>query len=342
MKYSFIFFCMILMTDALGFSKDSSIMYPVPDSIKVIGFLTRVHAKSVHPKKENNIGIKADEVSLFMEADKKEKEIELEFPEDAVVVATGVDVKQEKGELVWNFNWNLNEDYQLMLSTATDSAANFILYSGYVYFPSANKWKLIGTCKISGRWGTVKTISTFYTNNKLLATQFNRVWLQRNNGSWKNLLNEPASPPVINPMSNIDSTAQATKDEATIQQLIKENKTDAVNLHESVYYTILKEGTGRQVKVTDTVTVFYKGSLLIDGSVFDQTKEKPATFPLARLIKGWQIGVPLLKVGGKIKIIIPSGLSYGIRTRAAKIPPNSILVFEVEVVEAKLSRGQRY
>jgi FKBP-type peptidyl-prolyl cis-trans isomerase FkpA len=136
-------------------------------------------------------------------------------------------------------------------------------------------------------------------------------------------------------MSNVDSTAQAAADDATIQQLIKENKTDAVKPHESIYYTILKEGTGKQVKVTDTVTVFYKGSLLSDGSIFDQTKEKSATFPLNRLIKGWQIGVPLLKVGGKIKIIIPSGIAYGIRTRAAKIPPNSILVFEVEVLDVK-------
>jgi FKBP-type peptidyl-prolyl cis-trans isomerase len=50
---------------------------------------------------------------------------------------------------------------------------------------------------------------------------------------------------------------------------------------------------------------------------------------------GWQIGVPLCKVGGKIKIIIPSNLGYSIRTRSAKIPPNSVLVFEIEVLDAK-------
>ena len=107
------------------------------------------------------------------------------------------------------------------------------------------------------------------------------------------------------------------------------------NIHDGVYYSILKEGTGRQVSVNDTVTIFYKGYLFNDGSVFDETKDKPATFPLKRLIMGWQIGVPLCKVGGKIKIIIPSNLGYSIRTRAAKIPPNSILVFEIEVVDAK-------
>ena len=97
----------------------------------------------------------------------------------------------------------------------------------------------------------------------------------------------------------------------------------------------MKEGTGKQVSVNDTVVAYYKGYLLKDGSVFDETKDKPAIFPLNRLIKGWQIGVPLCKVGGKIKLIIPSNLGYSIRTRAAKIPPNSILVFEIEVVDAK-------
>lgn len=335
MKYSFTFLFLLTMADLFGSSTDSSLNYSIPDSIKAIGILTQINIKSIHPKRENNIGIKADEISLYMEADKKTKEIELEFPEDAVVVAKGVDVKEEKGELVWSFNWNLNEDYQLMISTATDSASNFILYTGYIYFQAQNKWKLIGTCKMSGRWGTVKSISTFQTKNKSTATEFSTIWVQRNNASWKNILPQTSKPPVINPMSSIDSTEQAAADDAYIQKLIAEKKTDATQKQDDVYYTIIKEGTGKQVRLTDTVTVFYKGSLLSDGSVFDQTREKTATFPLNRLIKGWQIGLPLLKVGGKIKIVIPSGLAYSIRTRAAKIPPNSILEFEIEVVEVK-------
>jgi FKBP-type peptidyl-prolyl cis-trans isomerase FkpA len=89
------------------------------------------------------------------------------------------------------------------------------------------------------------------------------------------------------------------------------------------------------VQLTDTVVVHYKGWLFSNGSVFDETKEKQATFPLARLIRGWQIGVPQCKVGGKIRLFIPSGSAYGIRTFATDIPPNSTLVFDVEVVEVK-------
>jgi FKBP-type peptidyl-prolyl cis-trans isomerase len=81
--------------------------------------------------------------------------------------------------------------------------------------------------------------------------------------------------------------------------------------------------------------VHYKGWLYSNGNVFDETKEKPATFPLSRLIKGWQTGLIECRVGGKIRLFIPSGSAYGIRTFSPNIPPNSILVFDVEVLEVK-------
>ena len=102
-----------------------------------------------------------------------------------------------------------------------------------------------------------------------------------------------------------------------------------------IYYHIVRQGTGKNIKVTDTVTVYYKGSLLSNGAIFDQTKEKPASFPLNRLIKGWQLAVPKINVGGKITIYIPSGQAYGIRTRSKDIPVNSVLVFDIEVLEAR-------
>jgi FKBP-type peptidyl-prolyl cis-trans isomerase len=161
------------------------------------------------------------------------------------------------------------------------------------------------------------------------------AWFQRNNGSWKNLLQDSSTVPVILPVSNIDSTRQAGIDQKLIEKSIVSGKTDAVNKKDGLYYTLIKEGTGRQVSVKDSVTIFYKGYLFSDGTVFDETKDIPRTFPLNRLIMGWQLGVSICKVGGKIMLVIPSGLGYGIRTRAVKIPPNSILVFEIEVVDAK-------
>jgi len=85
--------------------------------------------------------------------------------------------------------------------------------------------------------------------------------------------------------------------------------------------------------------VRYKGQLM-DGSVFDETKEEPATFPLKRLIKGWQAGLPFCRQGGKIRLIIPSALAYSIRNLGI-IPPNSPLIFDVEVVEIKRPKRSR-
>ena len=141
--------------------------------------------------------------------------------------------------------------------------------------------------------------------------------------------------PMIDWTKNADSLQQAQKDLQMILTAVKNKEIDTTGSKEGVYYYMLKEGTGDMVSVNDTVTVNYKGTLLKDGSIFDQTKDKPATFPLKRLIKGWQIAVPLCKVGGKIRFFIPSGLAYTIRSRSKAIPPNSVLVFDVEVLGVK-------
>ncbi len=141
-------------------------------------------------------------------------------------------------------------------------------------------------------------------------------------------------PPVIDLYKNADSAVQTTKEKQAIFAAIAAGTLDTTGSVNGVYYNILKEGTGRNVLLTDTVVAFYKGSIL-NGEIFDQTKAEPATFPLARLIKGWQLAVPMCKVGGTIRLIIPSAIAYSIRTRSAKIPPNSILVFDIEVLSVK-------
>jgi hypothetical protein len=329
---TFSFLLLTFFTSA-AYNKDSVVYYPLPDSVKAVSFLAEVSVGTITTKKEVFAGIKTDVVKLSLESEKKERVIVFEFPSSATVMANGLGVKVEKGELSWKYNWRENENYKLLIATASDSAGNFALYSGYIFLPKEKKWKLIGTCKISGQWNTLNQPATFRSQVKNNSLQLNihEAWCQRNNGSWKNLLEKDLSFPVVNLLSQIDSLEQLEID----KKLITAANTDAKNMHDGVYYTILKEGTGRQVSVNDTVTAFYKGYLLKDGSVFDGTKDKPAVFPLKRLIMGWQIGVPLCKVGGKVKIIIPSALAYSIRTRAAKIPPNSVLVFEIEVVDAK-------
>ena len=142
--------------------------------------------------------------------------------------------------------------------------------------------------------------------------------------------------PAIDLYKNADSIAQAEVDRRIIVDAIASGKYDTSGFKNGIYYKILKEGTGPIVQVSDTVVANYKGYLL-NGDIFDQSKGTPATFPLNRLIKGWQAGLPLCRVGGSIRLIIPSALAYSIRARSPKIPPNSVLVFDIEVL-SRLAR----
>jgi peptidylprolyl isomerase len=98
-------------------------------------------------------------------------------------------------------------------------------------------------------------------------------------------------------------------------------------------YRDLKEGNGAPVQPGAKVTIHYIG-WLTNGTVFDSSHKrgKPATFELGGLIKGWQEGIPGMKPGGIRKLVIPPELGYGPQDKE-NIPPNSTLIFEVELIE---------
>ncbi|OBV10878.1 FKBP-type peptidyl-prolyl cis-trans isomerase [Erythrobacter dokdonensis] len=88
----------------------------------------------------------------------------------------------------------------------------------------------------------------------------------------------------------------------------------------------------RKPTLADLVTVHYEGRL-IDGTVFDSSYARgaPATFPLGRLVRGWQLAIPQMGVGETIEIAVPADLAYGPAGRGP-IPPNATLVFTVELI----------
>ena len=128
-----------------------------------------------------------------------------------------------------------------------------------------------------------------------------------------------------------DGQSQADIDEEKIQQYVADNNIPATRDASGIYYVINETGSGGSPVLSSDVEVRYKGELL-DGTVFDQTQGGATVeFPLSNLIEGWQIAIPMLQKGGDGLFIIPSALGYGSRA-IGSIPANSVLVFEIELV----------
>jgi FKBP-type peptidyl-prolyl cis-trans isomerase FkpA len=123
------------------------------------------------------------------------------------------------------------------------------------------------------------------------------------------------------------------KFDTTIQKYIRQKKIEGYTKSPSgLYYVIKASGQGRFIRYTDSVTFRYRGSLL-NGKVFDDVK-KPVSFPVRELIGAWKEVMLELKAGSKVWMITPPQLAYG-EYKLIDIPQHSILVFEMEIIEAK-------
>lgn len=126
---------------------------------------------------------------------------------------------------------------------------------------------------------------------------------------------------------------QLAKDIGLIDKYLADNNINAQEDPSGLRYVIITEGTGPNPKLSNTVVVNYTGTFL-DGTYFDGTTVAPATFKLSTLIAGWQIGFQLLPEGSSAVLYIPSGLGYG-KTGSGPIPPNTNLIFEVDLIQVK-------
>jgi len=137
----------------------------------------------------------------------------------------------------------------------------------------------------------------------------------------------------------VDKDAQKKKqaeiDNLLILDYLKKNNLVAQSTESGIYYIIENPGEGTaHPNIASDITAHYEGTLL-DGTVFDSSikRGEPMKFSLGRVIPGWQEAIPLLKKGGKGTFIIPSGLAYGSRGAGGAIKPNTVLVFEVELID---------
>ena len=128
--------------------------------------------------------------------------------------------------------------------------------------------------------------------------------------------------------------AKAKAEKEKMDKVLNETYGSAKTTASGLRYIIEKEGEGESPKATSSVTVHYTGYLL-NGNKFDSSVDRgqPATFGLNQVIPGWTEGLQLLKPGGKAKLIIPANLGYGANGYPPVIPPNSWLVFDVELIK---------
>lgn len=134
-----------------------------------------------------------------------------------------------------------------------------------------------------------------------------------------------------------EQSAQADAAAAAGAAFLEANKEKegVVVLPSGLQYRVIEAGTGPKPTPEDTVVVHYRGTL-IDGSEFDSSHKRgePAEFELGRVIPGWTEGLQLMKEGATYELVIPSDLAYGNRS-VGRIPANSTLVFEVELLDVK-------
>jgi FKBP-type peptidyl-prolyl cis-trans isomerase FkpA len=135
----------------------------------------------------------------------------------------------------------------------------------------------------------------------------------------------PSNPPAAAPAATPAAPASPTRSPAT--------GTARTTLPSGIVFEVVQNGNGPTPKATDTVKVHYRGTFQ-DGREFDSSYKRgePTTFPLNRVIPCWTEAVQLMRPGGKARVTCPPATAYGERGAGGVIPPNSTLVFDIELV----------
>lgn len=135
---------------------------------------------------------------------------------------------------------------------------------------------------------------------------------------------------------NAEKAEKGKAAKAEGEKYLAENakKEGVVTLESGLQYKVIKEGSGKKPKATDSVKCHYEG-FLIDGTVYDSSVQRgePAVFPLNQVIAGWTEGLQLMREGAKYRFFIPYLLGYGEGGAGASIPPYAALIFDVELIE---------
>lgn len=130
------------------------------------------------------------------------------------------------------------------------------------------------------------------------------------------------------------TSVEPQAEEPQILAYIAKDSIHAIKHSSGIYYEIINPGSGATATLNSSIKISYIGKLL-NGNIFDQgSNENKEPWKLNSLIEGWQIGIPLIKKGGRIKLIIPSAYAYGCNGSEG-IPSNSVLFFDVNLLDVQ-------
>lgn len=267
--------------------------------------------------------------------------------EQVQVLAKGENVNQTSLEgygfsAEWEYNWQPGDTCKFYLTVLADSAKQTTDYTAYFFIPAKKQWKLlagfrtVNNFRFLGEPYSILKEEAYPEQPVHRKIIFTNNWVQNDKREWKpvntNKTGADTIKPKIDLSNNADSLAQAIKDAAAIAEYCKRTGMNCQG-KDGINYFVIKPGNRPMAKLTDTLVVYYRGTLL-DGTEFDKSGEEPATFPLNRLIKGWQTGLQLIGEGGRIQLMLPSAKAYGLR-HLGVIVPNSVLIFDVEIERVK-------
>ena len=143
---------------------------------------------------------------------------------------------------------------------------------------------------------------------------------------------------TVSAMLESKMAAQAVQNAATGEEFLKQNakKSGVKTTASGLQYKTTVVGKGKRPTADSTVTVHYTGRL-VDGQVFDSSVERgePIEFALNQVIEGWTEGVQLMKEGGKTTLYVPAKLGYAEQGVEGNIPPNSVLIFDIELLKVQ-------
>ncbi len=220
-----------------------------------------------------------------------------------------------------------------------------ILFGAIVAAITTSCGKTVGTVNLKNDTDSVSYYLGIYTGQNIKQLDFTKLNYEVYEKALKEVMNSKEEKADLSKggifLNNYFTKLQDKKSEVYLKEgrdFLDKNKTKkgVKTTASGLQYEVIKEGTGPKPKLTDMVTVQYKGTL-IDGTVFESTDETnhnhPAIFELGTVIPGWIEALQLMSAGSKYKVYLPTELAYGKKVRSGgKIKPNMALIFEIELL----------